>query len=77
MAGHIDDIIDPAHDEDVAVLVDETRIAGGVVAGIFFVIGVATALVGVPQGGEGAGGHRQFHRQGAFGPGRGRLTVRA
>src|SRR5690606_21336077 len=31
--GHVDDVVDPAHDEQVAVLVDVAAVAGQVVAG--------------------------------------------
>ena len=35
MAGHIDDVIDPSHHEQIAVLVEVSSISGQVKAGMF------------------------------------------
>ena len=44
MTGDIDDIIHPAHHENITFLVNVARIAGGVVTGIFLVIGFPAPL---------------------------------
>ena len=49
MSGDIHDIVDPRHDMKIAVLVEEARIAGQIVAGEPFEIGLPVALRSVPQ----------------------------
>jgi hypothetical protein len=58
MAGHVDDVVDAAHDEQIAVVVDEAGIAGQVVPGLVQV-GLQEALsfchsVGRQPGGSGS-----------------------
>ena len=61
VAGDVDDVVGARHDEKVAVSVDNAGVGGLVVAGKLVEIGLAEALVGVPQRRQAAGRQRQFY----------------
>ena len=59
VAGDVDDVVDAAHDVEVAVRVLVAGVAGQVPAGVAGEIGLAVALVGVPERRQAARRQRQ------------------
>ena len=66
MTRDVEDIVGAAHDEQVAVLVDEAAVPGEVVAVEGRQVSRDVALVVVPQRREGAGGHGQLDADGSL-----------
>src|SRR5205807_2145328 len=61
--GHVDDVVDPAHHEQVPVLVAVAAVAGGVPAGVAGEVRLDVPLVVAPQGGQASGWQRQFDHE--------------
>ena len=66
MARDVDDVVDAAHHEQVAVVVDVATVPGRVVAREGAHVGLDEAVVRLPESGERPGRQREPHRDGAF-----------
>jgi hypothetical protein len=73
VTGDIDDVVGARHDEQVAVIIDETGIRCFVVAGKLGEIGIAEPVFGVPQRRQAARRQRQLDNNISQGPGRDRM----
>ena len=62
MAGHVDDIVDAAHDPDIAIIVPVTGVPGQIVPRIGIELGALVAFVIVPEGSQGARRQGKFDR---------------
>ncbi|EKD38226.1 MAG: hypothetical protein ACD_75C00814G0001 [uncultured bacterium] len=67
VTGDIDNVVHPAHDVHIAILVDISTVAGLVVAGEFRHIGLDETLVIAPESSQGARRQGQFHDDIALG----------
>ena len=65
MAGHVDDVVDAAHDVEIAVVVLVAGVAGQVEARVARQVRLPVAVVVVPERRQAAGRQRQLHDQGA------------
>ena len=64
MPGHVDDVVDAAHDVEVAVVVLVAGVTGQVETGVARQVRLPVAVVVVPERRQAAGRQRQFHDQG-------------
>ncbi|EPJ40338.1 hypothetical protein STAFG_2587 [Streptomyces afghaniensis 772] len=61
VSGDVDDVVGAAHDEDIAVVVDVSAVAGQVVAGVGGEVGGDVPVVVLPERGQCAGRQREPH----------------